>query len=148
MDPLTTGEYPKRMQSILGDRLPSFTEAEKALIKGSIDFVGLNYYFPYESAPGTASIDDEPGFFKDMNISDTFAESWPLSQTGWGIYAPGLRDLLLYTSKRCICKYFLKIISPLLVSDPHSQAVRNQTITRSYYPLEFSIRASSNRTIY
>ena len=26
-----------------------------------------------------------------------FAPSWPLSQTGWGIYAPGLRDLLIYT---------------------------------------------------
>lgn len=26
-----------------------------------------------------------------------FAPTWPLSQTGWGIYAPGLRDLLIYT---------------------------------------------------
>jgi beta-glucosidase len=35
-----------------------------------------------------------------MNITSTFDESWPLSQTGWGIYGPGLRDLLLYSSKR------------------------------------------------
>jgi len=32
-----------------------------------------------------------------MNITSGFADDWPLSQTGWGIYGPGLRDLLIYT---------------------------------------------------
>jgi len=32
-----------------------------------------------------------------MNITSTFDASWPLSETGWGIYGPGLRDLLVYT---------------------------------------------------
>eukprot|EP00604_Paraphysomonas_vestita_P001533 CAMPEP_0174817732 /NCGR_PEP_ID=MMETSP1107-20130205/241_1 /TAXON_ID=36770 /ORGANISM="Paraphysomonas vestita, Strain GFlagA" /LENGTH=129 /DNA_ID=CAMNT_0016028707 /DNA_START=1061 /DNA_END=1447 /DNA_ORIENTATION=- len=42
---------------------------------------------------------DAPSFWKDMNVSSTFADNWPLSQTGWGIYGPGLRDLLIYTAQ-------------------------------------------------
>ena len=99
MEPLTRGEYPKRMQETLGNRLPTFTAEQKTLLIGALDFVALNYYFPYLSSEGTARVDDEPSFFKDLNISSTFADSWPLSQTGWGIYGPGLRDLLIYTEK-------------------------------------------------
>ena len=37
---------------------------------GSLDFVALNYYFPYvTSSPGTMTEVDEPSFFKDMNIT-------------------------------------------------------------------------------
>ncbi|MFQ6638077.1 hypothetical protein Gotur_012783, partial [Gossypium turneri] len=44
MDPVIYGEYPKSMQSLVGNRLPKFTEAESKLLKGSIDFLGANYY--------------------------------------------------------------------------------------------------------
>lgn len=44
MDPLTYGKYPKSMRFIVGDRLPKFSEEESKLIKGSYDFIGLNYY--------------------------------------------------------------------------------------------------------
>jgi beta-glucosidase/6-phospho-beta-glucosidase/beta-galactosidase len=67
------------------------------IVVGSIDFVALNYYFPYVTSPGTMTAADTPSFFKDMNITSLFDPSWPLSQTGWGIYGPGLRDLLIYT---------------------------------------------------
>ena len=57
-------------------------------------------------SPGTTPDSDPSSFYKDMNITTGFAENnkfyggtWPLSQTGWGIYAAGLRDVLLYTSK-------------------------------------------------
>jgi beta-glucosidase/6-phospho-beta-glucosidase/beta-galactosidase len=46
----------------------------------------------------TAQASDAPSFFKDMNVTQAFDKAWPLSQTGWGIYGPGLRDLLLYTA--------------------------------------------------
>lgn len=97
MDPLTKGSYPESMQKTVGDRLPTFTASQKELITGSLDFVALNYYFPYIATSGTFKPTDEPSFFKDMNVTTTFDESWPLSQTGWGIYGPGLRDLLVYT---------------------------------------------------
>ncbi|WRX18667.1 Glycoside hydrolase family 1 - like 10 [Theobroma cacao] len=44
VDPLIFGEYPKSMRSLVGRRLPKFTEAESKMLKGSIDFLGVNYY--------------------------------------------------------------------------------------------------------
>jgi len=44
MDPIATGDYPFTMRAILGDRLPRFTVKESEMIKGSFDFLGLNYY--------------------------------------------------------------------------------------------------------
>lgn len=32
------------MRTWLGDRLPKFTKEESALVKGSVDFVGMNHY--------------------------------------------------------------------------------------------------------
>jgi hypothetical protein len=39
------------------------------LVVGSLDFVALNYYFPYVTSPGTMTDADTPSFFKDMNIT-------------------------------------------------------------------------------
>ncbi|XP_010519674.1 PREDICTED: myrosinase 2-like [Tarenaya hassleriana] len=44
MDPLTKGRYPRIMREIVGDRLPTFNETEALLVKGSYDFLGINYY--------------------------------------------------------------------------------------------------------
>ncbi|XP_022868201.1 beta-glucosidase-like [Olea europaea var. sylvestris] len=42
--PIVTGEYPQSMKKIVGSRLPQFTREEKELVKGSYDFLGINYY--------------------------------------------------------------------------------------------------------
>ncbi|KAL6297074.1 hypothetical protein ACE6H2_005216 [Prunus campanulata] len=44
MEPLVLGEYPKSMRVLVKERLPKFTKEEKKLIKGSFDFIGINYY--------------------------------------------------------------------------------------------------------
>ncbi|KAK7401838.1 hypothetical protein VNO78_13642 [Psophocarpus tetragonolobus] len=44
IDPLVFGEYPAEMRCVLGNQLPVFSPKEKSLIKGSIDFIGLNHY--------------------------------------------------------------------------------------------------------
>ncbi|KAA8549583.1 hypothetical protein F0562_001399 [Nyssa sinensis] len=44
MDPLTTGDYPHTMRSLVGNRLPKFTKEQSKMLKGSFDFIGLNYY--------------------------------------------------------------------------------------------------------
>ena len=38
------GDYPDVMKKYLGSRLPAFTNFESNLVKGSFDFLGLNYY--------------------------------------------------------------------------------------------------------
>lgn len=50
MDPITYGEYPREMISMVGDRLPKLSKEEKSLLKGSFDFLGLNYYTGYYAA--------------------------------------------------------------------------------------------------
>ena len=44
LDPLVFGEYPAEMRSILGSQLPRFSPKEKAILKGSLDFIGINHY--------------------------------------------------------------------------------------------------------
>lgn len=44
MDPLTNGDYPYSMRSLVGIRLPKFEKEQSKLLKGSFDFIGLNYY--------------------------------------------------------------------------------------------------------
>ncbi|KAL3537317.1 hypothetical protein ACH5RR_000683, partial [Cinchona calisaya] len=44
LDPLTYGDYPKSMRTFVGKRLPKFTPKQSALVKGSLDFLALNYY--------------------------------------------------------------------------------------------------------
>ncbi|OWM69232.1 hypothetical protein CDL15_Pgr025419 [Punica granatum] len=44
LDPLTSGQYPRTMSSLVGARLPKFSQEQSSLVKGSFDFIGLNYY--------------------------------------------------------------------------------------------------------
>lgn len=43
-EPLVFGDYPKSMKESVKERLPAFTEEEKTSLKGSFDFLGINYY--------------------------------------------------------------------------------------------------------
>ncbi|KAL5565525.1 hypothetical protein UlMin_028689, partial [Ulmus minor] len=44
VEPLVYGDYPKTMRDIVKERLPTFSGEEKMLIKGSFDFIAINYY--------------------------------------------------------------------------------------------------------
>ncbi|KAI5073824.1 hypothetical protein GOP47_0011837 [Adiantum capillus-veneris] len=44
LDPILMGDYPASMRRFVASRLPCLTEAESKELKGSVDFVGLNYY--------------------------------------------------------------------------------------------------------
>ncbi|KAJ4726266.1 Beta-glucosidase, partial [Melia azedarach] len=44
LDPLVFGDYPPEMRQYLGPALPSFSQEETKLIKGSLDFIGINHY--------------------------------------------------------------------------------------------------------
>ncbi|XP_021754801.1 beta-glucosidase 18-like isoform X2 [Chenopodium quinoa] len=43
-DPLIYGNYPALMRKYLGKDLPKFSKEEVELLKGSIDFIGINHY--------------------------------------------------------------------------------------------------------
>ena len=44
INPITYGDYPASMRMLVGRRLPKFTAEQSKLVKGSFDFLGLNYY--------------------------------------------------------------------------------------------------------
>ncbi|XP_058730587.1 beta-glucosidase 40-like [Vicia villosa] len=44
LDPLMFGDYPSSMRTRVGNRLPKFSPSEAALVKGSLDFIGINHY--------------------------------------------------------------------------------------------------------
>ncbi|XP_020150990.1 beta-glucosidase 2 [Aegilops tauschii subsp. strangulata] len=45
LGPLVFGDYPQVMKKNVGSRLPPFTKVQSELIKGSLDFIGINHYF-------------------------------------------------------------------------------------------------------
>uniref|UniRef100_A0ACD5W432 Uncharacterized protein n=1 Tax=Avena sativa TaxID=4498 RepID=A0ACD5W432_AVESA len=45
LDPLVFGDYPEVMKKNVGSRLPPFTKTQSELIKGSLDFIGINHYY-------------------------------------------------------------------------------------------------------
>ncbi|KAG5580631.1 hypothetical protein H5410_051258 [Solanum commersonii] len=51
LDPITYGDYPASMRAMVGRRLPRFTVEESKLVKGSMDFLGVNYYTTYYASP-------------------------------------------------------------------------------------------------
>ncbi|KAK3004586.1 hypothetical protein RJ639_019644 [Escallonia herrerae] len=66
MDPLYYGDYPDSMKDFLGSRLPTFTSEESQMVKGSYDFIALNYYTATyvrdapEAANGPPSVITDP----------------------------------------------------------------------------------------
>ncbi|CAM8946492.1 unnamed protein product [Rhodiola kirilowii] len=44
LHPLVYGEYPRTMQESVKERLPKFTNRQMELVKGSLDFLGINQY--------------------------------------------------------------------------------------------------------
>jgi beta-glucosidase len=104
--PLTLGDYPPILKNdiFFGPFLPIYTEAEKTIMRGTMDFVGVNYYsasYIYNS-PGKSGDYEGVGTKNGIPLGPTSGTDW---QT---VYAPGtflnflnvgLRVLLNYVSK-------------------------------------------------
>ncbi|CAL9178940.1 unnamed protein product, partial [Musa hybrid cultivar] len=53
MDPLTRGDFPSSMRTIVKNRLPEFTKNQSEMSKASFDFTGINYsttLYPFDDA--------------------------------------------------------------------------------------------------
>ncbi|VAH68307.1 unnamed protein product [Triticum turgidum subsp. durum] len=45
LEPLVSGDYPDVMRKNVGSRLPSFTKSQSQVVKGAVDFIGINHYY-------------------------------------------------------------------------------------------------------
>ncbi|XP_050212161.1 beta-glucosidase 44-like [Mercurialis annua] len=94
--PIVYGEYPKTMQNIVGKRLPKFTKEEIKMVKGSIDFVGINQYTTYYMYAPHHSKPKYLGYQQDWNAGFAYekngvpigpkANSYWLYNVPWGMY--------------------------------------------------------------
>ncbi|XP_043814486.1 beta-glucosidase 17 isoform X3 [Manihot esculenta] len=105
LHPLTYGDYPKSMKSLVGNRLPKFSEEQSKMIKGSIEFVGVNYYTARYVDSSTSSANLNLSYTTDSHvIQSTEKNGIPIGQksgSSWlYIYPEGLRDLILYIKRK------------------------------------------------
>ncbi|KAM6568152.1 hypothetical protein CsatB_016137 [Cannabis sativa] len=94
--PIVYGEYPRTMEEIVGKRLPKFTEDEIKMVKGSMDFVGINQYTAYYIYDPHQPKSKDLGYQQDWNVGYAFekngvpigprANSYWLYQVPWGLY--------------------------------------------------------------
>ncbi|OVA06648.1 Glycoside hydrolase [Macleaya cordata] len=105
MDPLIYGDYPPTMRSIVADRLPKFSEDQYKLIKGSFDFIGLNYYTANYAAHAPLGNNVNPSYTTDAQAKLTTERNGvpigPKAASNWlYVYPQGIRNLLVYTKKK------------------------------------------------
>ncbi|CAL1391177.1 unnamed protein product [Linum trigynum] len=104
-EPLTSGSYPQSMRTLVGKRLPEFTKQQSKKIRGSFDFIGMNYY--------TASYAvDTPlfGFAPRSYMTDSLVNTTdnrngvsigPKGASSWlNVYPKGIYDILCYIKRK------------------------------------------------
>ncbi|CAL0322318.1 unnamed protein product [Lupinus luteus] len=104
MEPLTIGDYPSSMQSLVGNRLPKFSTHQSKLVRGSFDFIGINYYASYYATNAPQLSEARPNYLTDSLVNLTSERNGkligPESASGWCAYPKGIRELLLYTKNK------------------------------------------------
>ncbi|GMN57298.1 hypothetical protein TIFTF001_026408 [Ficus carica] len=105
MDPLVNGDYPYNMKSLVGKRLPKFTKEESKLVKGSFDFLGLNYYTSNYAAHAPRNNPVNASYTTDAQTTLTTQRNGvpigPKGSSDWlYVYPKGIHDLLLYVKTK------------------------------------------------
>ncbi|XP_057458049.1 beta-glucosidase 11-like [Lotus japonicus] len=82
LNPFIFGQYPDSMKENVGSRLPVFTKRESSLVKGSMDFLGINIYFTYLVKNNPDSLHSEDKSF----TADIAAELQYVHENGTSTY--------------------------------------------------------------
>lgn len=104
-DPVYKGDYPEVMRERLGDRLPQFTEEERAMLLGSADYFGLNHYTTMYAANGQHSNGEvsafgNGGMSEDQDVWLSADPEWRQTDMKWNIVPWGFRKLLHWIDDR------------------------------------------------
>ncbi|CAL5428079.1 unnamed protein product [Camellia sinensis] len=105
MDPLTTGDYPHTMRTLVGKRLPKFSKEQSKMLKGSFDFLGLNYYTANYAAYTPNSNSVNASYLTDSQVNLTTKRNGvpigAMAASTWlFVYPRGIYDILLYVKKK------------------------------------------------
>ncbi len=89
LDPLFKGQYPDMLFDWIGPHRPDVQAGDLALINQELDFLGVNYYMTHK-----VRFFPEGGLFK-VDLDQVSGSNWGRTDMGWGIYPPGLTQVLL-----------------------------------------------------
>ncbi|HWN71682.1 MAG TPA: GH1 family beta-glucosidase, partial [Haliangium sp.] len=92
LDPVFLGRYPDEMTEIFGEAWPMWPDADLALIKQPIDFVGVNYY-----TRNVTRFDERAWLLRAAPVTQKHAT---YTETVWEVFPQGLTDTLLWVTKR------------------------------------------------
>ncbi|KAL0323706.1 UNVERIFIED_CONTAM: Raucaffricine-O-beta-D-glucosidase [Sesamum calycinum] len=76
LEPVLTGQYPKRMRDFVpSENLAPISEREAEMLKGSIDFLGLNYYTAiYAANNPNPGADVQEGYSRDQHVKFSYTD--------------------------------------------------------------------------
>ena len=99
LDVLADGSYPELLAASLA---PQVNDGDLELVRGSADWLGVNYYSPYRVGPDTGKVD---AVGQDVDAypgapAFSFCPRPPLTSMGWEVDATGLEDVLLEVARR------------------------------------------------
>ncbi|KAA8528125.1 hypothetical protein F0562_035624 [Nyssa sinensis] len=104
LSPIVFGHYPVTMRSLVRTRLPTFSKNESDLVKGSFDFIGINYYTANYAAQSLLSQTEHPSYTTDSRVRLTTERNGTSigQQVGNGYvtsYPEGIWRLLVYIKR-------------------------------------------------
>ncbi|XP_043692666.1 beta-glucosidase 13-like [Telopea speciosissima] len=99
VSPVTHGYYPESMRSKVKNRLPSFSKKEMHMLKGSFDFLGINYYTAfYVNNNDTCTSIYNPDSCANLIPEKNGIPIGPSTGSFWlHVYPRGIWELLTYT---------------------------------------------------
>lgn len=108
--PLYQGDYPELIKTVVAEnsreeglpksRLPEFTDEQKAMLKGSYDFVSLNQYTTYRCTPGGDWSEKTSSWWRDIKVDCDQPDDWKPG-SGWLRVTPwGMKSMLEYIRDR------------------------------------------------
>ncbi|XP_057754916.1 beta-glucosidase 11-like isoform X2 [Arachis stenosperma] len=86
LHPFIFGDYPETMKKIVRSRLPSFTKKESNLVKDSMDFLGINFYYSFLVKNNVQM--DHRDYMADMAADLIFPDGTPFEEvpiTPWSL---------------------------------------------------------------
>ncbi len=91
-DPVSCGAYPELLRRAYPDVLPEFTDEDRRRLRGSVDYVAINYYSSMiaRHKPGAGPLDVETEPYPGR----------PRTMMDWPIVPEGLEALLCWLSER------------------------------------------------
>ncbi|KAF2303097.1 hypothetical protein GH714_013770 [Hevea brasiliensis] len=123
MEPLKSGTYPADMVAHVGKRLPNFSKEESLMVKGSFDFIGLNYYtskYGFDVPCKTEYLSYTTDSCAQSTAERNGIPIGPATGSDWlYVYPRGILDLLLYTKTSLMIQSFtllrMELVSLILI---------------------------------